>query len=193
MGSVTGWLERLKGGDLGAAQPLDERYRRRVVALARKLLRGAQLPLADEEDVAQDVLGSLFKGVARNQFNNLGDRDGLWALLAHITRWKVAHAVRDENAQKRGGGARGATNSAEDPDGPPDKKMSEREWEVRQAQVLAQLTRYLKDEKLISIVLQRMEGYTEKEIAERQGCSPRTIGRKLKLICKKWKREASRE
>ena len=53
-GSVTQWLGALQGGDLGAAQPLWERYFARLVRLAQARLRARRGPGAaeDEEDAA---------------------------------------------------------------------------------------------------------------------------------------------
>src|SRR5438093_1781378 len=51
-GSVTRWLGQLKAGDAAAAQPLWERYIRRLTGLARKKLHGRPGRAADEEDVA---------------------------------------------------------------------------------------------------------------------------------------------
>ena len=51
-GSVTRWIAQLKDGDRAAAQPLWEAYFHRLVALARKRLRGTPRRAADEEDVA---------------------------------------------------------------------------------------------------------------------------------------------
>jgi DNA-directed RNA polymerase specialized sigma24 family protein len=44
----------------------------------------------------------------------------------------------------------------------------------------------LGDETLRRMALQRMEGYTNEEIAARHACSPRTVANKLKLIRMKW-------
>ena len=50
-GSVSHWLGQLKAGDQEAAQPLWERYFRRLVGLARTKLHGTPRQAADEEDV----------------------------------------------------------------------------------------------------------------------------------------------
>jgi hypothetical protein len=57
-GSVSQWLELLKGGDQAAAQPLWERYFHRLVSLARAQLRGAPAQMVDEEDVAISAFAS---------------------------------------------------------------------------------------------------------------------------------------
>jgi hypothetical protein len=49
---VTYWIARLKGGDPAAAQPLWERYFKRLVRLAHQKLRDLPRGAADEQDVA---------------------------------------------------------------------------------------------------------------------------------------------
>ncbi len=64
-GSVSHWIAALKGGDPAAAQPLRERYYRRLVALARKKLQSTRRA-ADEEDVVQNAFHSFFRAVAQD-------------------------------------------------------------------------------------------------------------------------------
>jgi len=47
----------------------------------------------------------------------------------------------------------------------------------------------LEDEQLRQIALDRMEGYTTDEIAERLGCARRTVARRLDLIRQLWSDE----
>ncbi|WP_246196367.1 ECF-type sigma factor [Aquisphaera giovannonii] len=49
----------------------------------------------------------------------------------------------------------------------------------------------LGDDQLRRIALDRMEGYTTDEIAERLGCARRTVARRLDLICQIWTREVA--
>ncbi len=46
----------------------------------------------------------------------------------------------------------------------------------------------LKDDTLRVIALRKLEGYTNKEIADGLPCAPRTIERKLQLIRGKWEK-----
>src|SRR5438552_14213398 len=103
-GSVTRWVTALKGGDAAAAQPLWERYYRRLVGLAREKLRTARRRAADEEDVVQSAFHSFFRGVARGRFPQLGDRDNLWRLLVVITARKALDQLAHDHARRRGGG-----------------------------------------------------------------------------------------
>lgn len=57
------------------------------------------------------------------------------------------------------------------------------------ADEFARLYSLLGDESLRSVVLWKMEGYTTAEIADKLGCKPRTVDRKLALIRKHWSKE----
>src|SRR5881392_2122914 len=103
-GSVTRWVTALKEGDAAAAQPLWERYHRRLVGLAREKLRTARRRAADEEDVVQSAFHSFFQGVANGHFPQLDDRDNLWRLLVVITARKAVDQLAHEHARRRGGG-----------------------------------------------------------------------------------------
>src|SRR6478752_6418510 len=120
-GSVTRWVTALKGGDTAAAQPLWERYHRRLVSLARQKLQAARRREADEEDVVQNAFHSFFRGVARGRFPQLQDRDNLWRLLVVITARKALDQLAHEHSKRQGGGtARGESRIF--PGGP--------EWDV---------------------------------------------------------------
>src|SRR6516164_11673974 len=106
-GSVTRWVTALKEGDAAAAQPLWERYHRRLVALAREKLRTARRRAADEEDVVQSAFHSFFEGVARGRFPQLNDRDNLWRLLVVITARKALDQLAHERSKRQGGGTVG--------------------------------------------------------------------------------------
>src|SRR5438874_10274152 len=103
-GSITRWVTALKEGDTAAAQPLWERYHRRLVALAREKLRSARRRAADEEDVVQSAFHSFFQGMTRGRFPQLGDRDNLWRLLVVITARKALDQLAREQSKRRGGG-----------------------------------------------------------------------------------------
>ena len=47
----------------------------------------------------------------------------------------------------------------------------------------------LGDDQLRQIALDRMEGYTTEEIADRLGCARRTVARRLDLIRQTWSEE----
>lgn len=189
-GSVTCWITQLQAGDQTAAGPLWGRYFERLVALARVRLLRAPRRAADEEDVALSAFHSFCRAAEQGRFPKLDDRDDLWRLLVLLTTRKAAHLVRDGNRLKRGGGARGVRAGEDEVDldllagaepGP--------ELVAEVAEECCRLLSRLEDDTLRSVVLWKMEGYTNEEIAVQLACVPRTVERKLRLIREIWEVE----
>lgn len=180
-GSVTGWLDRLKGGDEAAAQELWNRYFAQLVALARHRLRGLDRE-AHEEDIALSVLKSAMLGVQKNRFPDLNDRTGLWPLLVTITARKVINEIKRQRSQKRDRAAEA-----------PFADMSflvgtdpTPEFALQIAEEIEKLVRALGDETLRTIVGFKLEGYNNEEIAFKLDVSTRTVVRKLHRIRQEW-------
>jgi DNA-directed RNA polymerase specialized sigma24 family protein len=187
-GSVTRWLGLLQAGDPAAAQQLWERYFRRLVGLARARLHGTPRRAADEEDVALSAFDSFCRNAERGRFPQLADRDSLWRLLVTLTARKAAHQVRDEGRQKRGGGA--------SPVGDAEAVLAEAlsrepspEFAAGVAEACQRLLVRLGDRDLRAVALLRMEGYSVEEVADKLGCVPRSVKRKLALIRTVWEKE----
>src|ERR1700730_12791590 len=94
--SISHWIGQLQSGDPAAAQQLWEHYFRRLLARARKRLKGRPLRGADEEDVALSAFDSFCRGAEQGRFPQLVDRDDLWRLLLVITERKAIDAVNHE-------------------------------------------------------------------------------------------------
>jgi RNA polymerase sigma factor (sigma-70 family) len=179
--SVTRWIRQLEAGNAEAAQPLWERYFQRMVAFARRRLPDHRRVVADEEDVALSAFQSFCRGVQHRRFAKLVNRDGLWPLLVAITAHKAQDLLRRQGRLKRGGDARqelldwsGLLSQEPNP-----------EFAARLTEELERLISRLDqagDDDLARIVWASLEGETANEIADRLGCSPRTIQRKLVII-----------
>jgi DNA-directed RNA polymerase specialized sigma24 family protein len=198
-GSVTDWIGKLKAGDAGAAQQLWERYFHRLVWLARRRLGQAPRRAADEEDVALSAFDSFFRRAERGRFPQLFDRDDLWQLLVMLTARKAIRLREHERRQKRGGGqvqaetdlaAAGAASGepALDQLAGPEPTP---EFAAEVAEECRRLLDQLEDPGLRSVALWKMEGYTTEEIAEKVGCVPRSVERKVRLIRDIWSQETS--
>jgi DNA-directed RNA polymerase specialized sigma24 family protein len=201
-GSVTRWIDELKAGDVAAAQPLWERYFARLVALARAKLRATRRPGAveDEEDAALSAFNSFCDGAARGRFPLLGDRDDLWRLLVVITARKACAQVQRRTRQKRGGGIRVVEESALPGAGSDvfseglDQIVGSEptpEFAAMVAEEYRRLLDALDDDSLRQVAVDRMEGYSNDEIAERLGCARRTVARRLDLIRRTWAAEGA--
>jgi DNA-directed RNA polymerase specialized sigma24 family protein len=191
--SVTHWIGQLKAGSAAAAQQLWEGYFQKMVELARQKLQGASRRAVDEEDVALSAFDSFCRGAGKGRFPQLCDRDSLWPLLVAITAHKAIDLLRHERRRKRGGP-------------PPESEgQAAREAEVEQligreptpafavqvAEECQLLLDSLGDDGLRSVALWKMEGYTVAEIADRLGCVPRTVERKLRMIRRLWGKAGS--
>lgn len=190
-GSVTLCLRDLAAGDQEAARVLWQRYGERVLQLARLKLRGTPRQRADEEDVAQSVFSNLCTGALLGQFAGVADRDELWRLLVVITVRKVLNHRKYELRQKRSGAVSAATITVPDhavaaaiaglaDDGPSP------EFAAIMNESCTALLDCLLDPTLQQIAIWKMEGYGNEDIAERLGCVPRTVARKLRLIRGLW-------
>jgi len=199
-GSVTHWINALKGGDAAGVQKLWESYFSRLVGLARKKLREAPRRAADEEDVALSAFDSFCDGVARKRFPQLADRDDLWHILVTITARKALQMVRHEQRKKRGGGEvldeaalRAGQGAAGEESGLEQIIGSEPtpEFAAQVAEEYQRLLSQLGDDDLRKVAVWKMEAYSNKEIAAKLGCVPRTVERKLGLIRTLWSQESS--
>jgi DNA-directed RNA polymerase specialized sigma24 family protein len=198
-GSITRWIDDLRAGAPGAAQPLWERYFGPMVALARARLRRVRWAsggIQDEEDAALSAFDSFCGGMAQGGFPLLNDRDDLWRLLIVITERKAADQLQRQRRLKRGGGrvvdeaalASGTGTGVAGFDslaGP----APEPEFAVAMAEQCQRLLDNLGDETLRQVALLKLESYTTEEIAARLGCAPRTVANKLKLIRLRWERK----
>jgi DNA-directed RNA polymerase specialized sigma24 family protein len=190
--SVTVWIESLKAGDADAAQKLWRRYFEALVRLARDRLRGAPRAVADEEDAALSAFDSFVRGTAHGRYPRLDDRDDLWRLLVVITERKALDQAQHERRQKRGGGKIFGMlrRSDVDQDEGVVARIESREPTPEFAAMMVEECRVLlgrlRDDSLRSLALLRLEGFTNEEVAERLGCSLRTVARKMELIRRSW-------
>jgi DNA-directed RNA polymerase specialized sigma24 family protein len=184
VGSVTHWLTQLQAGDAAAAQPLWERYFRRLVGLARQKLQGRPRRVANEEDVALSAFDSFCRAAEEGRFPQLGDRDSLWRLLVVITARKAAHLARDEGRRNRGGGGSASACLDEVPGQEPTPAFA-----AQAAEEYRRLLGLLGDADLQRVAVLKMEGYTVEEIATQLGRVPRTVKRWLQMIRQIWEKE----
>jgi len=198
-GSVTRWVTALKGGDTAAAQPLWERYHRRLISLARQKLQSARRRAADEEDVVQNAFHSFFRGVAGGRYPQLEDRNNLWRLLVIITARKALDQIAHERSKRQGGGTvQGQSRMLLEESNWDDPAIQQvvgdeptPEFAAQVAEEYQRLLDLLDDETLRQVAVRKMEGHTNDEIAEQLDCSKRTVARKLETIRIIWSGEAA--
>lgn len=195
--SISEWLGQLKAGELEAAQKLWNRYSAKLLRIAKQRLGKSPCGVADEEDVALSVFGSVFRGAADGRFDQISTRDELWWLLLSITKRKAVDHIRREAAQKRHGVAgqidrrRAAGVQASWPFSLDDLVSSDPtpSFLVALEEQYARLLDLLRNDQLRQIVALRIDGYTVPEISQKSNIGQRAVERKLQLIRAKWKHE----
>lgn len=200
--SITQWIDQLRDGDSAAAQNLWETYFVQMVDLARRRLAGAPRQVSDEEDVALSAFKSFCIGAREGKFTQLTDRTNLWPLLIAITANKAVDVIRYNNRSKRGGGSPVAEEGRIQEGRVRAERVSldevfstepSPEFAIQLADEFEQLLSRLEaalDLDLPKIAVWKMDGDSNVEIAERLGCTRRTVERKLKLIASLWSTEA---
>lgn len=190
--SVSHWIVLLKQGDNRAPEEIWQRVFQRTVELARNHLRIlTRRAAADEEDVAISAIHSFFRGVKDGRFPRLSDRNDLWKLLLVITARKANALKRKLLAAKR----RETLHMGPDIE-------SEDAWQWLQqsfsaapcaedAAILAEEVQQrldaLPDDVYRQIAVEKLQGYTNKEIADRLGTYEVKIERKLRAIRCLWR------
>jgi DNA-directed RNA polymerase specialized sigma24 family protein len=195
-GSVTKLVSWLRSENTDhrneAARLIWERYFHALLALARDNLRPRIRRRESEEDVLQDMYASFCRRQRRGEFD-LANRDQLWGLLVRITLCKVRNTANKHRSKKRDinreeawqpGDAPGALSL--DLDGIRDRGPGPSEAAVLN-EALEQRLSALDDSRLRSLALQKLEGWTNAEIAISIGRTERAVERKLKLIRECWR------
>lgn len=191
--SVTGWLHSLRDGDEAAAEKVWERFFHRLVTAAARQLRRGVNRVADEEDVAVDVFDSFCRRIQTGAYPNLSDRDELWRLLLTITENKARNQIRHERAQKRGaGGVRGDSvfyARAESANAPGFDRFSSIDPTPEDVAIMDEtmtelLDRLTDEQREISI--QKLQGYSNREISMNVALSVATVERRLRQIRTQW-------
>jgi RNA polymerase sigma factor (sigma-70 family) len=194
-GSITGLIQLLRSEDPAererAALMIWRRYFRDLLELARNNLNQRIRTREDEEDVVQSMYKSFCLRQQRGEFD-LSGRDALWNLLVTITLRKARNTAKKHGRDRRdvareqaiAGGdeaesAQWALEQMEASDPSPAEAAVLNEALERRLEALA-------DPELRRIALLRLEGYTNREIADRSDCTERSIERRLGRIRSKW-------
>jgi len=200
VGSVSTWLEQLKGGEEATLDKLHERYRPVLVGLAQRKLKGCTRRALDEEDVAQQTFWGFYRSLKAGRLSHLTNRHELLALLTHITACQAANQIQHEvGVAKRGGGKvqgesvldvvtasgehqRGMAQVEDRGVSPPEQALLDDCYQRYVGAV---------PENLRAFAELRLAGFTHQKIADRMGCTERTVDRKIALIMAKWQRMAA--
>ncbi len=194
-GSVTRLIELLRSGDKTeremAALLIWRRYFRDLLELARSNLNKRVRRREDEEDVVQSMYKSFCLRQQRGEFE-LAGRDALWKLLVTITLCKARNAAKAQGREMR--------DIARERTLPLGDETQSAQWMLEQMdaagpspaeaavlnEALERRLEALVDPELRQIALWRLEGYTNREIADRLDITERSVERRTERIRTKW-------
>jgi len=189
----TYWLPALLCGDEQATERLWREYFVKTVRLAKRRMEGLRLCAADEEDVALSAMNS-FCRMAKNRDDPIADSNELWKLLSTIVRRKANKERQRQFAAKRQEhrvvgesvflpGKDGGEN---------ENKNGIAQFLCREPspELVAELTetweRILELPGAAELVPLKNDGYSNSEVAEKMGCSTRSVQRTLEKIKNEW-------
>lgn len=179
-GSITGLYRRWRQGHVESLEKLVERFRPRLLALARSTLKGRVRRVADAEDALQGAFISFWEKAEDGSLSESMDRNDLWNVLGVITVRKSLRIREREFAKKRGGDRNHADQGVEGVSAPNQGESPE----LLCAEMLELLEKELQPYAIL-----KLSGYTNREIAQEFDCTEKKIERKLKLIRTVWLRE----
>jgi DNA-directed RNA polymerase specialized sigma24 family protein len=185
--SISEWILHFRtSGDEVAALRLWDRIHPRVRELARRWIARMGIPVAfDEDDVTISVFATLCDRLRSGQLPNLNDRDGLWRLLVLMTARKANDHAKNSRAQKRSNGQNNPDVALQAISELRDTQL-EPSIEVMMEDQCQSMLKALGDPALETVVLLKLEGYSNVEIAEKMNYSRRTIQRMLELVKDIW-------
>jgi RNA polymerase sigma-70 factor (ECF subfamily) len=198
-GSITRLLQDLESGTPSVRRQAEteiwNRYFPQLLALARRSIDARTRRREDEEDILQSMYHSFCVRLKKGEYE-LDGRGDLWKLLVTMTLFKTRRAIAKHRRQRRD------TRRETAPQSPSDNQSGV--WAFEQMDRAAptpdealafneevQTRLAVLDPTLRQIVLWKLEGYTNAEIAgkDKLNCAERTIERKLSRIRELWTRD----
>lgn len=199
-GSITRLLEDLACGATlrePAADAIWRRYVSQLVSVARRNLDDRARRREGEDDVVQSVFASFFARVEVGKLE-VANRDDLWRLLVAMTTFKSRRTIARHRRQKRD--VRRETAPPAGGDSAEDLTWSDLVGDgeatpEQAAEFVEDFERRLArlDERLREVALLRLDGYSNREIAERLDVAERTVERKLERVRSVWLAEVEQE
>lgn len=177
LGSVTMLLDGMSHVDEAMTREFWDLFFPRLVRVANKTLACR----ADAEDAAQDALVKFWSKVREGEVPLDLNRFEIWSFLSTMTNRQAVDFLRKRSRQKRGGGKLHSESDLAGGNGSAPQhldaligEMGFHDFDM----VLEELLEALEEEPK-AILICRMMGYTNGEIAEMRGCSERQVRRQV--------------
>ncbi len=176
-------VERWREGEEVAATLLHERYLNKLLNLVGRHLADRFNSRLDPDDVVQSVFRSIFRLTREGRFEFEGD-SAFWKLLLTMALNKVRNTVRHHQAGKRDPKVESVSISSDGVDGYIVNRLGSQpsiQEIVSFADMLERVLERLDPDQQL-LIQYRIEGYTQKEIAEKLSVDDRTVRRMFASI-----------
>lgn len=181
-------LDRVRNGETDAIALLYSRFLDRSVRLAKSQLNVGEDHLIDDEQAAMSALESLIVRVRSGNYAEIKDHVTLWKLLARIIHRKLIKYRRSMYGPKRSPSLPMLRMSPNDGDSTANAKIPVATNEpsplsaMIASDTLNQILDSLKEPEARTVLLLRLEGYSEAEIAEKLKHSRNWVNRRTQTI-----------
>lgn len=197
-GSVTRMVRGVAAGDHDAERKLFERFFEVVIHLADQKLGHLPRKIADEQDVALDVMHDALTGIREDRFRDLRNRKDLWQIVWDLINkrstdlarnlYRQKHDVRREMTGNQIG--TGSESSNDSQLSVPTDDFEDPEFIVNETREI--LLASLDDPELRNIAVRKCDGMTSVEIAHELQVTTSRVDFKWKVIRAKWMDELKR-
>jgi len=196
--SITQILTSTQAVDEAGAEAIWHEFIPKLMRVIEVKLRGMPNRFVDRDDIAQNAMHSLFKGLQGQRFNDVSNCDELWRLLVTITVRKISAQRRRSLAAKRGGGqVRGESVFINDDNAYGINQILDTNSMPESAEKILQtyqeMLPKITDESSVKTLMLRMEGYSNVEIADRLKCSVSRVEQRIAKIRRTWTSEIEAE
>lgn len=168
----------LRSGDPVAAQDFCDLYGPALLRIADQRLPEGLRRRLGPEDVIQSACRTFFRRAQEGQFQ-LSDSESLWQLMCAITLTKIREQARFHLRQRRSLQRESSAPMAADETGVIDAPAAFGPTPAEAAEFADQFRHLLEslDDEQRQIVDLKLQEFTDEQIAEKMGCSERTVRR----------------
>ena len=178
----------LRSGDNDACGRFWKEYGGILESVAERQLSQKVQRRVGSDDIVQSACRTFFRRVSDGQFD-LPDAEALWRLICSITLTKARRAARDHSRQKRGMDREQHIDAVVDGGTAPSANLEgNTATPLDAAEVADQMEALLSGlgEQECSILDLKLQQFTNDEIADKIGCSERSVRRVIKRLQERW-------
>ncbi len=175
------WFQALRHGDERATFEFWDHYYPRLTRVARAMMKTLPRTAYDEEDAAIGTFSIVCEKLREGRYPNLVDHAGVWRLMKKVLHHRVRQRAQYELARKR-------KLPVWHPSRVEESSVADH-YRGEECVEYGDLLTRLNDPHLERLVMWKLEGYTNHEIAGKLNRTRRTVQRSLETVRERWLQE----